>query len=368
MAQYTFFQHRLCEYFPCHQGIAADQFNCLFCYCPFYLSEKKCPGNPVYLPTGQKDCSSCNFPHSKENYYTIISKINKITKELTEMLDIRLAAIDLDHTLLKEFDHIEDRVAAIFPKLKECGCITIIATARSLCEAYAFVKLLQPDYLICDNGARTYNLKNGNFELIHATPIPRDAKNYILDKLEKYDNINFLLHLGNCLYYTMKYADVDGPHNTELNAERILKEHHDWPGFQIKKINNVSELPRDEEIYRIYFDVFGDVQALTKEFDSIEEKFPGVKFLSSYQGTFEFGATDKAKALSELNKELQIPIECILAVGDSIADKPMIEYAGIGVAVENAIDEVKAIADYICPSVFEEGVVQFLEQHLFKRV
>lgn len=76
MANYfKFFSNVLCEYFPCHKGVDKDNFNCLFCYCPLYLLEDKCGGNFSILSNGIKDCSNCTFPHVKENYDIMISKI-----------------------------------------------------------------------------------------------------------------------------------------------------------------------------------------------------------------------------------------------------------------------------------------------------
>lgn len=69
---YRFFANRECQYFPCHEGL--DDFNCLFCYCPFYLKEK-CPGNPRYIEKDIKrikDCTNCTFPHRPENYDAIL--------------------------------------------------------------------------------------------------------------------------------------------------------------------------------------------------------------------------------------------------------------------------------------------------------
>ena len=40
-----FFQDRECRFFPCHKGVAEEEFNCLFCYCPLYTLGKKCGGN-----------------------------------------------------------------------------------------------------------------------------------------------------------------------------------------------------------------------------------------------------------------------------------------------------------------------------------
>ena len=69
---YRFFENRACRYFPCHKGL--KDFNCLFCYCPFYLKET-CPGAPQYIETEQKrikDCTNCTFPHRPENYDAIL--------------------------------------------------------------------------------------------------------------------------------------------------------------------------------------------------------------------------------------------------------------------------------------------------------
>ena len=72
-AQYAFFQHRDCEYFPCHEGIPEEDFNCLFCYCPLYALGERCGGAYDYLPSGVKSCLGCSFPHVRENYGAVLS-------------------------------------------------------------------------------------------------------------------------------------------------------------------------------------------------------------------------------------------------------------------------------------------------------
>ena len=71
---YSFFANRECEYFPCHEGADPDNFNCLFCYCPLYLTGEECGGNFRYTKSGIKDCTCCNIPHRRENYPHIIDK------------------------------------------------------------------------------------------------------------------------------------------------------------------------------------------------------------------------------------------------------------------------------------------------------
>ena len=47
--QYSFTQHKTCEFFPCHKTEHPEDFNCLFCYCPLYTLGSKCGGNFRYL-------------------------------------------------------------------------------------------------------------------------------------------------------------------------------------------------------------------------------------------------------------------------------------------------------------------------------
>lgn len=75
---YAFFNHKDCEFFPCHNTDEPDQFNCLFCYCPLYALKDKCGGNFSYTEKGIKDCSKCTLPHKKDNYGYIMKKFGEI--------------------------------------------------------------------------------------------------------------------------------------------------------------------------------------------------------------------------------------------------------------------------------------------------
>ena len=74
---YRFFQHKDCEYFPCHSGVAEDDFNCLFCYCPLYFLGDRCGGNFSYTRRGIKNCMECSRPHKRENYDIIVRRLKE---------------------------------------------------------------------------------------------------------------------------------------------------------------------------------------------------------------------------------------------------------------------------------------------------
>lgn len=73
-SNYSFFQHKDCEFFPCHKTEKPEDFNCLFCYCPLYTLGSACGGNCQWLPDGTKDCSACLAPPGRGSYSYVISK------------------------------------------------------------------------------------------------------------------------------------------------------------------------------------------------------------------------------------------------------------------------------------------------------
>ena len=79
MKHYQFFQNKECEFFPCHTGVAEQDFNCLFCYCPLYTLGDKCGGNFVYTGKGIKSCEACNFPHHQGNYAAILKRFPELS-------------------------------------------------------------------------------------------------------------------------------------------------------------------------------------------------------------------------------------------------------------------------------------------------
>ena len=83
MPEYTFFNHKKCECFPCHPTDDPDNFNCLFCYCPLYALGRKCGGNFTFIG-GVKDCSNCLVPHKRENYFYIVNHFQDIVELIKE--------------------------------------------------------------------------------------------------------------------------------------------------------------------------------------------------------------------------------------------------------------------------------------------
>ena len=76
--KYKFFQHKECEFFPCHPVKDPENFNCLFCYCPLYALGDNGGGNFTYNEKGFKDCTKCALPHKRSNFDYVLAKYNEI--------------------------------------------------------------------------------------------------------------------------------------------------------------------------------------------------------------------------------------------------------------------------------------------------
>ncbi len=116
--------------------------------------------------------------------------------------------------------------------------------------------------------------------------------------------------------------------------------------------------------------VIDDPQVLDDLKQRMLERFAGRLYISKSLAYFlEFASPEvtKAAGLDFLSGELGFTRERTVAFGDGENDIELVDWAGYGVAVENADDRVKATADFICPPVNEEGVAQVLEAYLDSR-
>ena len=73
---------------------------------------------------------------------------------------------------------------------------------------------------------------------------------------------------------------------------------------------------------------------------------------------------DKAHSLQKLLNSIGLTADSMICCGDGFNDLSMIEYAGLGVAMENAIPSLKEAADYVTLSNDEEGVAKFIEKYV----
>lgn len=365
MENYKFINNEKCEFFPCHKTDDKENFNCLFCYCPLYLMEEKCGGNFTYTKNGIKDCSNCLLPHKRENYDHINNKLYDFTlsQNKERFSKINAVATDLDHTLIKEEFAIDDISIETFKKLREKGYKTIVATARGFYQAFNFTSKLKPDYIICDNGASVveYDYENNKKNILLEKVIPQNIIKDIFTTLKDNDIPLFLLESDKKLFITdNKYAKDFVKSNVDFFSpiSNLVN------GFTLEKINSIKDFPTNLPLTRICtFDFVGD-EKTRNTLAELGKKHSQINYSQTFTRTFEFGCSDKGKALDFLMNYANIKKEELMSFGDSLADIPLLDKSGIPVAVDNAREELKEHAMYIADSVFDNGVDKFIKENL----
>ena len=153
----------------------------------------------------------------------------------------------------------------------------------------------------------------------------------------------------------------------ELYVSEITPAARSYADFQFIPLHEVGPLLDwlDEPPTKLV--TIGEPSALDGLADRMRAHFDGRLYISKSLPYFlEFASPDvtKGSGLAFVAEHLGFTPEQTIAFGDGENDVELLEWAGYGIAVENAHERVKAVADLVCPSVDDEGVAQVIEAFL----
>ena len=270
-------------------------------------------------------------------------------------MDIKLIAIDMDGTLLYSRNEITPRVREAILAATEKGVKIVISTGRIYSSARQYTRLLGIETpIISSNGA----LIRKDDENLYKCSIPRDALEEATNLLMDYDDIYYRMY-GDEVYYSKKEG-------------RAVKDFMNWNEGQkpedqikIKIISNPLEIFREgEDILKMFLVQEDTHQKRYGELISKLSKIKGVYCVSSMPKSMDVinKNVSKGNALEHLAKRYNITSNNIMAIGDNYNDIEMIQFAGIGVAMGNADDEVKRKADFVTKTNLEDGVAVAIEK------
>lgn len=153
----------------------------------------------------------------------------------------------------------------------------------------------------------------------------------------------------------------------ELYVAKITPEARRYADFQQLELHEVGNLLEWLDKPPTKLVVIEDPDVLDGLKQRMLDRFDGRLYISKSLPYFlEFASPDvtKAAGLDFLSAHLGFARERTVAFGDGENDIELVDWAGYGVAVANANERVKEVADFVCPSVDEEGVAQVLEAFL----
>ncbi|GAC1613779.1 MAG: Cof-type HAD-IIB family hydrolase [Ktedonobacteraceae bacterium] len=264
----------------------------------------------------------------------------------------RLLAIDLDGTLLSPEKLITPRTRQLLCQISEKGVAIVIATgqtAQVLSAVCADLPLTAPQ--IIENGAVVVDLRSGR--ILHEKLIPHEQ---ILPTLEVLRS--FGLYRA---YHTHErvYVDFDTP-----RARR-------WYRPPVQPVIEVEDVVSLYPQTCIKVAGIGAAEMLRGQRRELEHIFAGKLYVT--QSSFDIleflhPNVSKGNALSVIAAELGIGPEEVMAIGDNHNDIGMMRFAGLGVAMGNAHDEIKEAADFVTLSNAEEGVALAIEKLILPEI
>jgi Cof subfamily protein (haloacid dehalogenase superfamily) len=270
-------------------------------------------------------------------------------------MDYKLIVSDMDGTLLNSVGKISDETESVLKELMAKGIHVAVATGRIFTSAKVYAKYLGiTTPIIACNGAIVRNLSDNT--TIYENHISRENCINILDICKKY-NLYFHFYTNDIFYtesleYTsIKYSEWNKTLKEEEQIDiRLVEEPYDV----IKNSN--------EEFYK--FVIIDDDIKLLEQVRREIETIPTLECSKSWHNNLEImnRGVSKGIAVARLAKSLGVKPEEVICFGDNENDISMLEFAGLGVAMGNAEDHVKASAKYVTDSNDHDGVANALKK------
>lgn len=267
----------------------------------------------------------------------------------------RLVALDIDGT-------VSDREGKIRPRVKEAvaaaqarGVIVTLATGRRFRAALPIAQDLNIQApLVLNNGALVADPQRA--EVLHYRPLAVNTARLALALLRERGTAP--------IAYRHTWEGPDVFYERE-SKDPWFREIENRPGVA-RKLSNLLTAARPAPDKILVYEQSGVLSELT---DHMQQVLPGrfriyLQQYSDGHGVLELvhAACSKAAALRRMAQALGVPREEILAIGDNQNDLEMLRFAGKGVAMGNATAEIQAHADWVAPSLHEDGVAAALER------
>ena len=274
----------------------------------------------------------------------------------TNLNKIKLIAFDLDDTLLTHKKVLTQENFNALKNAADLGIQIVPATGRFWSAVPDSVKNLDfVNYAIAVNGAEIRDVKNNI--AISKSEIPLQRALNIMRLLDDLPVIYDCIIDGKS-YIARKYYDLVESFaldEIQLSMLRNLRTPVDnFYEFDISKSSDVQKL----QMFTL------DYELRAKLLESFKIVFPENAISSSVANNIEFNDknAEKGLALKKLSEILKINLENTMSFGDGLNDISMIRNAGIGIAMNNACSELKAIADYVTLSCDESGVAEGIKK------
>jgi len=254
--------------------------------------------------------------------------------------------LDLDGTLLDSDHKISSTNKEVLRKLEDKGIKIFLATGRSYESMRSYheeLNLTTP--AICYNGAKIIYSNGSEKEY----PVKERPLKTLIEIAREYKtHLNLYQHE---IWYSENITNKETELYKEISGLKPVK----------KDFDRLDEMFSTKVLYVGEHENLLEIEKDIKEKlgDSVYTTFSRPFFLEILDGNVNKGTTMK-----NIMEEEDIPLSQVIALGDGLNDKEMLETAGIGVAMDGAFEELKQVADHVTTSNDNSGVGEFLKKYL----
>ncbi len=258
-----------------------------------------------------------------------------------------LLALDVDGTLLNDDHEITDVTRQALKALGSKGIELVLCTGRGPSNTLPLLEGLgQEGYVITHNGAATVRSKDRS--IIHQFTFQRQDVQSLIEFCRA-ESIHFDINTVFDLYIETVTDDV---------AE--MYEKFEIVPIRLKSLNDLEEA-------FVKFTMFGSMEQMDRIQSMWEELGCSLRMIRSGDQFIDVmhKEANKGNALRRFAEQKGLAPEAIIAMGNYYNDIEMLEYAGLGIAMDNSPEAVKAKADTVTASNNENGVYTALKQYIF---
>ena len=255
----------------------------------------------------------------------------------------QLIAADLDRTLLRSDGTVSAFTKETILQCMEAGVGFTFATGRMYCSALPIARELQlPLPLITYQGAL---LKRIDGSVMHALHLPQDLAGELEEILRK-SGMHYNIYADETLYFS-SFGKQVMDYARHIGVEPLAAP----KGLGDIQVTQYGVFDQPEAIAAL------EQQIRTRFGDAVHTVISGGHFLEICHPMAQ-----KSYGLAQLAAHLGIDRSEIVAVGDNNNDLDMLQYAGLGVAVENAVPAAKAVAKRLTASNDDDGVARLIRE------
>lgn len=298
---------------------------------------------------------------TREDLQAIMQKVSAAERDLAKIAgartEIKLLVVDIDGTIAGESNEINQPVVQAIQAAQARGVFVAIATGRMYRSALRFHQRINSTLpLLAYQGAW---IQNPTTEQLHRHwPVSTQTAHQLLDYFEQ-PQLRSLLSVHFYINDQLYVREITP--ETQIYAERS--------GIEAIAVGDLRQVLTTEPTKVLALS--DDTDVIDQLLGNLRQQYtPAELYLTKSVATF-FEATNpsanKGTGVRYLAEELLgLQAANVMTVGDNFNDVEMLEYAGIGVAMGNAPAEVKAFAQWVAPTVEQDGAAAAIEEFVLR--